>query len=302
MSNSYYQFVESVVLKNEITPKVSSGFKRDVLLPYLLNVLPTYSTEELCTKTVHVEILKNFELRTIIHKDQHSHKNHQALIFFGMIALYKSRDDGQYIEEKFTEDRFGEFFPTIVNTKPRPTMKLSISHLVKVWETFVVAIDMMKMKASGKKGALMIAANLFCDPHHNMTLGGKPTAMTNHALYIYYSVSGVETVPRPNRRPSSQKRRIQVENTSDSECSISVYSNNQVAKRYKQHGVLSDDATIQTWNRDEMSYVSSLAVEEFSDNDSVSLDDLECDSVDDQEYRELVEMGLDFYFSPLQFA
>ncbi len=295
MSDCYYQFVESIIVNNKITPEVPLGFKRDNLLPFVFYDLPKYSNEQLCSKDFHKTILKTFELRKKINKNQHLHSRYQGLILFAMIALYKTRVDGQYIKERFTKERFEESFPNIErDAKPHLSKKFSLDQLLYVWETFVVAIDMMKIEASGKKCALLLAANLFSDPIKKMTLGGKPVMRTIFALHIFYSVSGVKIIPRPNRIRTSRKRRIQAEcTTSDSECSNSDCSNNQVAKRYKQHRVCSDDATIQTWDRDEMSHVSSMTLGISSDDDSVSLEDEEYVPVDDQEYRALLEIGLD---------
>ena len=246
---SYFDLIEAIVLNNEITPQISHEVKKEKLLPYLLEVLPSITTEELCSRNFHIRIMRSLELKNIIGRDRHLHKRFEGVILFAMIALFISRLEGHAYQTQFTLVRLTAEFPEIVNdAKCHLSSKFSLNHLVSVWETFYVAIHLMHIRPSGKKSALLLAANLFADPVNAMTMGGRQVMRTTLALKIFDLVSGTTVIRRTKRKVGYD--------TTDSEASDSDYDNNHrgrkrslvkpaprgaTRRRIAEHAIMNDD-------------------------------------------------------------
>ena len=222
--SSYSEVVEAIVLNNEITPQISHKVKKDILLPYLLEVLPSISNEKLCSRNFHIHIMKSLGLKKIINEDRHVHKRFEGIILFAMIVLFLSRLENHAYQSQFTLGRLYAEFPEIVyDAIYHLSSNFSLNHLVSVWETFYVAIHCMHIRPSGKKSALLLAANLIADPFNAMTMGGRQVMRTTLALKIFDLVSGTTVIRRKKRKAGYDK--------TDSEASDGDHDNKRRGRR-----------------------------------------------------------------------
>ena len=201
-----------ITLTNTITNRVPKDVKKNILAPYLRDVMPTLSDIELLTKNYHLAIIRSLSgLEEVIDGKRHIHKEIEGIVFMAMIAEYLNRHSPLSDGVEFSVSTFQQAHSEIyTDSVPHLTKKFKLETLVTVWQTFHTAIKVMGVNPSGKKSGLIVAANLLADPTSAMTTGSRQVIRTTMVERLYHSVTGIAMSSRPSR---SKKTDVSVSTT-----------------------------------------------------------------------------------------